>query len=97
MKILKLLLIGVIFLISVVMTYAIPEISYTNFARTAGGGLVLNSSVDVRVTIFNGGLQAYQEIHTAVPTDEFGLFTVKLGLGTPVGEDTYDALVAVLL
>jgi len=91
----KLLLIGLVFLVSVSMTYAVPEIAYTNFARTAGGGLVLESTVDVRITIFNSGTQVYQEIFTAVPTNGYGLFTVKLGTGTPVGPDTYDALVAV--
>jgi len=94
MKLLKLLIIGMIFILSIANTFAIPEISYTNFARTAGGGLVLNSTVNVRITIFNGGVQVYQEIHSGVPTNEFGLFTVKLGQGTPVGPDTYDGLVA---
>jgi len=95
MKIMKLLLIGVVFLVAVSISYAIPEISYTNFARTAGGGLVLNSTVNVRITIYNSGVTQYQEVFSGVATNGYGLFTVKLGTGVPVGPDTYDALVAV--
>lgn len=95
MRIMKLLLIGLVFLVSVSMTYAVPEIAYTNFARTTNGNLVLNSTVDVRITITNSGSTLYQEIHNDVPTNGYGLFTVKLGTGAPVGADTYNGIIAV--
>lgn len=98
MRIMKLLLIGLVFLASVSLSFAVPEIAYTNFARTTGGGLVLESTVDVRITIFNSGSKVFQEVFTAVPTNGYGLFTVKLGTGTPVSPylpNVYDDLVAV--
>ncbi|PKL86087.1 MAG: hypothetical protein CVV22_04130 [Ignavibacteriae bacterium HGW-Ignavibacteriae-1] len=97
MKKFHILIFGVIFLMATSLTQALPEIFYTNFARTTGGGLVLNSNVDVRVTIFDGATEVYKETHAGITTDEFGLFTVPVGGGTPVApfnSAMYDALIA---
>ncbi|HRP01582.1 MAG TPA: hypothetical protein PLE30_02930, partial [Candidatus Kapabacteria bacterium] len=95
MKFMKLLLMVLVFLVSASVSYSLPEISYTNFAKTAGGGLVLSSTVDVRITIYNNGTIVYQELHSNIPTNGYGLFTVKLGTGAPITPDTYDATLAV--
>jgi hypothetical protein len=97
MKKFHILIFGVIFFMATSLTQALPEIFYTNFARTTGGGLVLNSSVDVRITIFDGATEVYKETHAGITTDEFGLFTVPVGGGVPVipfNAAMYDALIA---
>ncbi len=97
MKKFHILIFGVIFFMATSLTQALPEIFYTNFARTTGGGLVLNSNVDVRITIFDGATEVYKETHAGITTDEFGLFTVPVGGGAPVipfNSAMYDALIA---
>ncbi|MBE2190309.1 MAG: hypothetical protein IAE98_12705 [Candidatus Kapabacteria bacterium] len=97
MKKFHILIFGVIFFMATSLTQALPEIFYTNFARTTGGGLVLNSNVDVRITIFDGATEVYKETHAGITTDEFGLFTVPVGGGAPVipfNNAMYDALIA---
>lgn len=94
MKITRILFISIMLIAATVFSYAVPETMYTNFARTAGGALVLHSTVDVRITIFDGAVMQYQEEFVNIATNGYGLFTVKLGTGTPIGPDTWDGLVA---
>lgn len=47
------------------------------------GQILASSAVDVRVTIYETGISAYQEIH-AVTTDAFGQFRIDVGDGAPV-------------
>lgn len=47
------------------------------------GQILASSAVDVRVTIYEAGISAYQEIH-AVTTDAFGQFRIDVGDGAPV-------------
>lgn len=76
MKKFNILIFSVVFILATSLTQALPDLFYTNFARTTGGGLVLNSTVDVRITIFDGATEVYKETFAGVATDEFGLFTV---------------------
>ncbi|GAB4253222.1 MAG: hypothetical protein Kow0079_08550 [Vicingaceae bacterium] len=65
-----------------------PElINYQAVARDVATGLPkINQTGFVRMTIRNsvGGTLLYQETHSGVTTNQFGLFTVKIGGGTPV-------------
>ena len=87
MKFLKVLLICVIFLTASFSSFALTGISYSNFARTNGNNLVTDQDISVTITILDGASIVYKETH-AVHTNMFGLFTVKIGSGTPVAPYT---------
>jgi hypothetical protein len=58
---------------------------YQAVARGANGGLLTNTSFNVRITIRTGtagGTAEYQETQ-AVKTDQYGLFAIEVGSGTP--------------
>ena len=65
----------------------VPDgINYQAIARNAAGGVFVNQAVGVRITIIAGGVTGtaqYTETHTAT-TNNFGLFSLKIGGGTPV-------------
>jgi hypothetical protein len=65
----------------------VPQaVNYQAVARTATGSILGNANISVRMTINDGinpGFTAYQETHTAI-TNQFGLFTIKIGLGNPI-------------
>lgn len=65
---------------------AIPQrISYQGIARDDMGNPLLNSPLGVRISILDGsalGNAVYIETHQLV-TNEFGLFTLQVGGGTP--------------
>ena len=65
---------------------AIPQrFSYQGVARESTGVPVVNSSIDLRISILDGsalGNAVYIETHSTI-TNEFGLFTVQIGGGTP--------------
>ena len=65
----------------------VPQaVNYQAIARDGGGNVLANRNISLRLTIntgINPGFPVYQETQTAV-TNQFGLFTVKLGLGNPV-------------
>ena len=60
--------------------------NYQAVARNAGGNLLANQSIGLRISITdgNGGFLLYQETHSGVSTNQFGLFTLNIGNGTPV-------------
>src|ERR1043165_5525052 len=64
----------------------VPQaINYQAIARDAGGSPYANRNISVRFTIntgINPGFPIYQETQTAV-TNQFGLFTTKIGYGNP--------------
>lgn len=63
---------------------------YQAVVRNAGGELVANQAVGIRISIRNNDVSGpinYQETHM-VTTNEFGLVNLNIGSGTPVG--TYD-------
>ena len=61
-------------------------IKYQAVARDAAGALISNTNVSMRFSIRSGSITGpvvYQETHTAM-TNQFGLVTVTLGMGTAV-------------
>ncbi|MCX6199484.1 MAG: collagen-like protein, partial [Bacteroidetes bacterium] len=65
----------------------VPQaVNYQAVARDASGSVLPNRNISVRITINNGispGFPEFQETHHAT-TNQFGLFTLKIGLGTLV-------------
>ncbi len=77
-----------IFLLGTVNIMAqVPQaMNYQAVARNAGGALIANHLVGLRLTILAGsatGTVVYSETQSAT-TNQFGLFTVSLGTGTVV-------------
>src|SRR5688572_7553967 len=81
------LAIVVLFTLAVSLEAQVPHaINYQAIARDGSGGIIANRNISLRVTINSGlnpGFPEYRETHTAL-TNQFGLFTLKVGLGTPV-------------
>ena len=65
----------------------VPQaMNYQAVARNSAGDPLINKTVSLRISItdgLNGGSTEYQETHTAI-TNQFGLFTLKIGEGTPL-------------
>lgn len=65
----------------------VPQaINYQAIARTGNGSLLPNQSLQIRISILGGSPQGplqYQETQN-VTTNQFGLFTAKIGQGTVV-------------
>jgi hypothetical protein len=64
----------------------VPQgINYQAIARNAVGNVYINQNVAIKITILSGnsGPVAYSERHTTT-TNIFGLFTIKIGSGTPI-------------
>ncbi len=68
-------------------TAQVPQaINYQAIARDGGGNPLVSRNISLRLTIntgINPGFPVYQETQTAT-TNQFGLFTVKIGYGNPV-------------
>jgi hypothetical protein len=61
-------------------------INYQAIARNGAGSVYFNQDIGVRISILQGtnpGVIQYTERHTAT-TNVFGLFTLKIGGGTPL-------------
>jgi len=70
-----------------VFSQAPQSISYQAIARDANGLAIPNQMLDVTVKLYNITDQLeYSETHTPT-TDNFGLFTIKVGAGTPISGD----------
>jgi hypothetical protein len=84
-------LIGLLLLFIGIQFYAqnVPQgINYQAIARDNAGLEIVNANITVRFSIGGSGVNSttydYQETHS-VTTNEFGLFNVRIGQGTPVG------------
>jgi hypothetical protein len=64
--------------------FSYESMSYQGIARDATGNPVPNQSIGVRFTIFQGLGTAYEETQN-VSTNDFGLFTTRVGIGTSTG------------
>ncbi|MEO1415058.1 MAG: hypothetical protein AAFW00_07250 [Bacteroidota bacterium] len=78
------------------MGYAqVPEaINYQAVYRNSAGDIQPNANIIVRFTILEGtlpGTQVYQETHNAA-TNNLGLFTLEIGRGLTVGNDSFDSI-----
>lgn len=85
---LKLFTLAMLFVLSAFIVNAqTPQgIKYQAVARDVAGNIIGNQTISVRFSIHSGsatGTVVYSETHTA-STNQFGLFTVSLGMGTPV-------------
>ncbi len=64
----------------------VPQsMNYQAILRNAQGNILGNTSLAVRFTIsdsVNPGTELFQETHSGVATNQFGLFTVSIGTGT---------------
>lgn len=65
----------------------VPDaINYQAIARDANGAALVNQNISIRISILEGsqfGPVEYTETQT-VPTNQFGLFSLQIGRGTPV-------------
>lgn len=91
----KLITIIYLFLFGISMVNAQPPqgINYQAVARDAGGALLANTNISVRISVLDGsptGTVQYMETH-AVSTNAFGLFSIIIGQGT-AGSGTFNAV-----
>jgi len=74
-------------LLCATLSAQVPQaVNYQAIARDASGNPLVNASISVRFTIengFNPGTPEYQETNKAT-TNQFGLFTLKIGEGQVV-------------
>ncbi|OFZ07274.1 MAG: hypothetical protein A3D92_01405 [Bacteroidetes bacterium RIFCSPHIGHO2_02_FULL_44_7] len=84
MKRIQLLLLALLF-----ATFAFGQapdyFKYQSIARNTTGTILANASVGLRISIRDlsaAGTVVFQETH-AVTTNDFGLFTISIGAGTP--------------
>ena len=71
------------------------QINYQAVARNASGNVLINQTISVRFTIHDidtAGTIDYQEIHTNLTTNKFGLFITTIGTGTQVGNNTFPSI-----
>lgn len=64
----------------------VPQgINYQGIARNAAGTLLPGQVISLRISVLSGagGTVLYSETHSTT-TNQFGLFTVKIGMGSPV-------------
>ncbi len=67
---------------------------YQAVVRDAGGDVISNQAVDIRISIHDVtvvGTIVYQEFFS-VTTNEFGLVSLDIGLGTPVGYYNFESI-----
>lgn len=64
------------------------KFSYQAVAVDATGNELKNTEICIRSTIlsntFNGN-EEWKEVHSGIVTDDYGLFTLEIGEGTPIG------------
>ena len=84
MKIILTNLFALLFIASTVFAQAPQGMNYQAVARDASGNILPSQNISIRFTITdgNGGATLYQETHT-VSTNQFGLFILNIGNGTP--------------
>nr|NQU90689.1 hypothetical protein [Bacteroidota bacterium] len=71
-----------------ILTFAQPPqaFNYQAVVRDGAGDIISNQAVDIRISIHNetpGGAIVYQETFSGT-TNQFGLITLNIGLGSPV-------------
>ena len=85
----KVLLFTTLFFVSLLAAAQAPQkFSYQAVAVDASGNELKNTKLCLRASIisnaFNGNAE-WVEVHSDVTTDDFGLFTIEVGNGTPIG------------
>ncbi len=82
MKKLLLSFAAMLMLCATMFAQAPSAFKYQAVARDASGQIMADKTMSVRTSIITGALVEYSETHT-VTTNEFGLFTVEVGRGSP--------------
>ncbi|MBP6730472.1 MAG: hypothetical protein KA149_00345 [Chitinophagales bacterium] len=81
----KTLFLGLVLLIHICSQAQAPQkVNYQAVARDATGVVLQNTPLKARYTVRDGsatGTIVYQETHSALTTNQFGLFTVAIGSG----------------
>lgn len=90
----KKLLPVLLFILAFLGAYAqVPQqVNYQAVARNASGSVLANQTVTVKFIIHDAtptGSIVYEEIHSGLSTNQFGLFTTAIGTGTQVGSNTF--------
>lgn len=83
-------------LLALGLTAQVPQqVGYQAIARDNTGAVLASHSISVRLTIHDGsaaGTTVYQETFSGITTNQFGLFTLNIGTGTPVGANTFASI-----
>ncbi len=82
----KVILSFVCFVLSIAaIAQPVNRFNYQAVARNASGSILATQPVGIRITIENGagGPSLYTETHLVL-TNQFGLFTLQIGAGTPI-------------
>ena len=80
------LILSLFCIISMSLAQVPQRFKYQSIARNTSGIVLANSAVGIRISIHEGtpnGTVVYQETHNST-TNEFGLFTLSIGGGTPL-------------
>lgn len=76
-----------LFLVEVIHAQVPQAFNYQAVARDGSGELLKNETIGIKIIIHQGsssGTIVYSETHTST-TNQFGLFTIAVGQGTPIG------------
>ena len=77
---------------SIVFAQAPGKVNYQAVARDAGGNIIANQNVGLRISVLQGattGTAVFVETHTPT-TNNFGLFNIQIGGGTTVTASPYN-------
>jgi hypothetical protein len=87
MRKLVILFSAVLLFLSFSETKALDTFWFNWYATSSVGQLMPNESgtLNVRVYIQQGATTVYQEVHTGISTDQFAIFSINVGAGTPEG------------
>ena len=81
------LLFALMLLSSVIIFGQAPQkIDFQGMARDGSGNPLLNQTIGVRISVIQGATTVYTERHTP-QTDNYGLFMLHIGDGTPLSGD----------
>jgi hypothetical protein len=88
MKSIKQFFLALTMLTALGLTAQVPQqVNYQAVARNAQGAVLASQSVSVRFTVHDAtptGTSLFEETHTGLTTNQFGLFTTAIGTGTLV-------------
>ena len=87
MKNKNLLLIITLFFSTLTIFGQVPQrIDFQAMARDGSGNPLTSQNISVRMSIMEGSSTVYSEVHS-LTTDDYGLFTLAIGEGTPISGD----------
>ena len=74
--------------------FAQSGFNFKGLVADNSGNPLANQVINVRITVFEGNTARWQEEHTGVNTDAYGIFSVNMGEGNKVGGTaaTFDAV-----